>query len=92
MISPRLLVDKAYALVYADVRTAKQYFEEFINILNIIADERNIDKETVEELKHLAEWIMVFKTKWKGYDNKIVDATVDRFLGTVFDLYDQLIK
>ncbi len=83
MASLRLLVDKAYALVYASEVNAKQCYEEFMWVLNLVGIEDR-------ELRDLAKMLLQFKTEWKGYDNTVVDATVDAFLGRVFDWYDKI--
>lgn len=85
-------MDKAYALVYSNEKTAKQYYDEFTWILHVIAEEHRIDKETIKEIEYSAKVILALKTELKGYDNKTWESVVDRFIGEVFDLYDQLIK
>jgi len=83
MVSLRLLIDKAYALVYANEKNAKQCYDEFLWVLNLAGIEDS-------ELRDLANTILLFKTEWKGYDNTVVDAYVDAFLGRVFDWYDRI--
>ncbi len=82
----RALIDKAYALIYSsDLR----YYDEFIQILNQISQ---INQNDISEIKELAEMIVYFKIKDEGYDNAVIDAIVDAFIESLFDLYDKYCK
>jgi len=84
--SLRLLLDRAYALVYASGKDAEKCYGEFINILDQIND---IEPDVRTVIRDFAEIILMFKTILKN--SYLEGVTNGLFIRYVLDVFEQII-
>ena len=83
-ILPYPLLHKAYALVYSQ-DNLRQIYDEFIRIVELI----NIDDDTRERLKNLAEIVLEYRTgKYKGV---LGGTAITLFINEVIGVFERLV-